>query len=437
MRLGLVGCGTVGGALVRLVGQRRAALAERLGIDLVVHRIAVRDVTARRDVELAPDTLTGDARSVVTDPTVDIVVELMGGLDLAGELVAEALSRGTPVVTGSKDLIAERGRDLADLATRHGTELRYEAAVAGGIPVVRALSESLAGERIERILGILNGTTNYVLTKMTEEGAEYGDVLAEAQRLGYAEADPSADVEGHDAAAKAAILASIAFGAHLGRTDVHVEGITDLTAADLAAAARMDHVIKLLAVIESVDGAVSARVHPALVPAAHPLAAVRDSFNAVLIEGEAVGELMLYGRGAGGAPTASAVLGDVVAVATGLVRPPGVEDADRRSSGTPGALEPSGPRPMPLTETSSASYVPIDVIDRPGVLAAVAGAFGRHGVSIRSMEQLGGGDGAHLALITHRAGEAAVAATLEEAAGLDEVLAVGRRLRVIGDEDRR
>jgi homoserine dehydrogenase len=375
-------------------------------------------------VEVPDGVLTRDSQGVTTDPDVDLVVELIGGIEPARTLIASALAAGKPVVTGNKDLIANFGRELAGVGAANGVDLLYEAAVAGGIPLLRALRESLAGERIHRILGIVNGTTNYILTKMTEEGADYGATLAEAQQLGYAEADPTADVEGHDAGAKAAILAALAFGADVVQGDVHTEGISQLTAADIVAAARMDHVIKLLAIVEEVDGEIAVRVHPTMVPSTHPLAAVRDSFNAVFVEGSAVGELMLYGRGAGGDPTASAVLGDVIAAATALRR------------GTSGAAAPLREVTLrPVDETVSAYYVPMDVFDRPGVLADVAGVFGRHDVSIRSMEQEGRGGEAHLVFITHLAREADFQRTLDEVRGLDAVIGVGAPIRVIGDED--
>jgi homoserine dehydrogenase len=282
------------------------------------------------------------------------------------------------------------------------------------------LRESLVGEQIRRIMGIVNGTTNYILTKMTEEGAAYGDVLAEAQRLGYAEADPTADVEGFDAGAKAAIMATIAFGQRVVAGDVYREGIAHITPGDIEAARRLGHVIKLLAIAERVDGEVAVRVHPAMVPSTHPLASVRDSFNAVFVQGDAVDDLMLYGRGAGGFPTASAVLGDVIVAATDLRR------------GTPRRLGVQGEaRVRPIDETSSAFYLHLDVVDRPGVLAEVAGVFGSHDVSIRSMEQDGRGDEAELMFITHAAREADVQATVRDLRGLASVRRVGALIRVV------
>ncbi|MEM9033547.1 MAG: homoserine dehydrogenase [Actinomycetota bacterium] len=422
VNIGLLGCGTVGSALVGLIEAEHDEIFARTGLDLEVTRVAVRNLSAHRAVELPDGVLTRDTQGIVSDPDVDLVVELIGGIEPARSLIATALTGGKPVVTGNKDLIANCGRELTAAATEGGVELLYEAAVAGGIPLLRALRESLAGERIHRIMGIVNGTTNFILTKMTEEGADYGATLSEAQQLGYAEADPTADVEGHDAGAKAAILAAIAFGADVVQGDVATEGISQLTPADIAAATRMEHVIKLLAIVEDVDGEIAVRVHPTMVPAHHPLAAVRDSFNAVFVEGEAVGELMLYGRGAGGDPTASAVLGDVIAAAAALRR------------GTGGSAAPLREVTLrPIDETASAFYVPMDVRDRPGVLADVAGVFGRHGVSIRSMEQEGQGGEAHLVFITHRAREADFRSTLDDLSELDAVIGVGAPIRVIGD----
>jgi homoserine dehydrogenase len=361
----------------------------------------------------------------VSDPSVDVVVEVMGGIEPSRSLIIEALKAGKPVVTANKELLASLGSDLFAAASAAGVDLLFEAAVGGGIPLIRPLRESLAGESIQRVMGIVNGTTNYILSRMTEAGAGYAEALAEAQSLGYAEADPTADVEGFDAAAKAAILASIAFGAGVVATDVYREGISGVTAADIAFADRMGYVIKLLAIADVVDAgpAIAVRVHPAMLPKTHPLASVRDSFNAVFIEGAAVGELMLYGRGAGGMPTASAVLGDLIDAAHNL-----------RSGGAGRAPLLGHASIWPIDELRSPYYLSIEVADRPGVLAAVAGAFGVHGVSIRSMEQQGLGDEARLVFITHTARERDMQATLATLRGLDAVDRVGSLLRVVEAE---
>ena len=423
VRIGLLGCGNVGGALVQLLTGGADDVARRTGLRFEVARVAVRNVARERSVELPPGCLTHDADAVVADPDVDVVVELIGGIEPARRLVLAALKHGKPVVTANKELLANVGAELFEAAATAGVDLLYEAAVAGGIPLIRPLRESLAGERITRVMGIVNGTTNYILTRMTEEGASYGEALSEAQSLGYAERDPTADVEGYDAGAKAAILASIAFGTTVVAGDVYREGISGVTPADIDVATRLGYVVKLLAIAEQVDGDVAVRVHPAMIPTTHPLASVRDSFNAVFIEGEAVGELMLYGRGAGGMPTASAVLGDLVDAAHNL---------RTRSSGRTGTLRAG--RFRPIDELSSQYYLNLDVVDRPGVLAAVAHVFGEHGVSIRSMEQEGLGDEARLVFITHRALERDVQATLHGLRHLDAVKRIGSLLRVIGPE---
>lgn len=424
IRLGMLGMGTVGGSLATLIADQHKVLAERTGFDLVITRAAVRDIAKPRPV--AAELLTTDTASVAVADDVDIVVELIGGIDEARELVLAALRAGKHVVTGNKALVAAHGAELFEAAAETGVELLFEAAVAGGIPLMRALEQSLQGEPIERVMGILNGTTNYILSQMTELGADYSDALAEAQRLGYAEADPTADVEGHDAAAKAAIIATVSFLSEVTSADVPVEGISAITAGDIETATRLGYVIKLLAVIERlVDGdevEIAARVHPVMVDKDHPLASVRDSFNAVFIEGGAVGELMLYGRGAGGDPTASAVLGDVLAAARSS------------ASNAPSALQRvplADARIRPLEELTSAFYMEVDVIDRPGVLATVAGVFGSNDVSIRSMEQHGLGDEARLVFITHAAREADVAATRAKLDDLDIVRQVGSQFRVI------
>jgi homoserine dehydrogenase len=364
--------------------------------------------------------LTTDAAGVVSDPSIDVVVELIGGIEPARSLINHALEARKPVVTGNKELLANFGAELFDNAHLAGVDLLFEAAVAGGIPLIRPLRESLAGERIRRVMGIVNGTTNYILTRMTEEGVSYADALADAQSLGYAERDPTADVEGFDAGAKAAIIASIAFGARVVAGDVYHEGISGITEADIAYARRLGYVVKLLAIIESVDHAIGVRVHPAMVPVSHPLASVRESYNAVFIEGEAVENLMFYGRGAGGFPTASAVLGDLIDASANL---------RKGSSATIGTLASVPIRP--IDDAMCEYYLNLEVADRPGVLAAVAGVFGRHEVSIRTMEQEGLGDEARLIFITHVAREADVQATLRDLRDLDVVDRVVSLLRVI------
>jgi homoserine dehydrogenase len=423
VRVGVLGCGNVGAPLVELIATQGAAIEARTGLRLEVARIAVRDLAKSRPAAIDTALLTTDTQAVVNDPDIDLVVELIGGTDPARDLILSALKAGKPVVTGNKELLAKAGAELFEAAEAAGVDLLFEAAVAGGIPIIRPLRESLVGERITRVMGIVNGTTNYILTRMSEAGASYPDALAEAQALGYAEADPTADVEGYDAGAKAAIIASIAFGVSIVADDVHHEGISGITETDIDFAHRMGFVIKLLAVAEQDDaGAVGVRVHPAMVPVAHPLAAVRESFNAVFVEGASVGDLMFYGRGAGGFPTASAILGDLIDAAL---------NRHRGAHASVGQLAEAVLRP--IDDVESAYYLNLPVLDRPGVLSQVAGVFGEHAVSIRSMEQEGLGGEARLIFITHRAREADVQATLRDLRGLEAVDRIGSVLRVVGE----
>jgi len=425
VRVGLLGCGNVGAALVRLVHEHADLIETRAGVPIEIARVAVRDLTKDRGLPLPARCFTDDAAGVVGDPDVDVVVEVIGGVEPARSLIVEALMGGKPVVTANKELLAVHGRELFETAEGAGVDLLFEASVGGGIPLMRPLRESLAGDRIRRVMGIVNGTTNYILTRMTDGGATFADALADAQLLGFAEPDPTADVEGYDAAAKAAIIASIAFGARVVSSDVYREGITGITADDIGAARDLGYVVKLLAIAEEVDGEVAVRVHPTMVPERHPLAAVRDSFNAVFIEGDAVGELMFYGRGAGGMPTASAVLGDLVDATKNLV--------EGRKGATIGTLVAKPIRD--IGDVFSQFYLHTEVADRPGVLAAIALKFAEHGVSIKSMQQQGIGDDARLVFVTHRAREGDVRATVLALRDVDAVHRVGAVLRVIGDEE--
>jgi homoserine dehydrogenase len=423
VRIGVLGCGNVGAAFVRLVEQQGATIQLRTGIRLEVVSVAVRNMSRDRDVQLPEGLLTRDAHAVVADPSIDLIVEVIGGIEPARELIAAALAAGKPVVTANKELLANVGGELYAAADAAGVDLLFEAAVAGGIPVIRALRESLRGEPVSRVMGIINGTTNFILTKMSEEGADYSAALSEAQRLGFAERDPTADVEGFDAGAKAAILASIAFGAKVVAGDVYHEGISRVTAADIAVAKRLGYVIKLLGIAERdrETGEIAVRVHPAMVPNTHPLASVRESYNAVFIEGDAVGSLMFYGRGAGGNPTASAVLGDVIDAAVNLVK------------GTHGSIGSFAKATIrPIDETSSEYLLSMEVADKPGVLHAVTGAFANNGVSIRAAEQEGIGADARLVFITHVAKESDLQATVRQLRDMDVVKQVGGLLRVIG-----
>ncbi len=421
IRVGVLGCGNVGAALAQLLLCDAGSIEARTGIRLELAAVAVHSLARERPVVLPPGVLTTDTQAVVNDPGIDVVVEVIGGIEPARGLILQALKGGKPVVTANKELLANVGSELFEAANAGGVDLLFEAAVAGGIPLIRPLRESLAGERIRRIMGIVNGTTNFVLTRMTEGGASYHDALAEAQHLGYAERDPTADVEGYDAAAKAAILASVAFGVRVVAGDVYREGISGVTVEDIAFAGQLGYVIKLLAIIEKAEGdMVAVRVHPAMVPATHPLAAVRDSFNAVFVEGDSVGELMFLGRGAGGMPTASAVLGDLLDAAHNL------------SSGVAGRTITLRPASIfPIDELRSEYYLSIDVADKPGVLHAVSGVLGDHDVSIRLMEQVGLGAEARLVIILHPALERDVQACLRELRQLDVVDRTGGLLRVV------
>jgi homoserine dehydrogenase len=422
--IGMLGCGTVGSAVARVLAEHGDDIERRAGVRLRIARVAVRDLGASRDLPVPADAFTTDAASIATDPDIDIVLELIGGAEPARELILAAFAAGKPVVTANKELLASVGKELFDAADAAGRDLRFEAAVAGGIPLIAPLKESLSGERIGRLLGIVNGTTNYVLTRMSEHGTTFEHALADAQRLGYAEADPTADVEGLDAAAKCAILASIAFNTRVVGEDVYREGIAGVTPQDIADAARLGYVVKLLAIAELEDGEVSARVHPAMIPASHPLASVRDAYNAVFVEGGKVGQLMFYGRGAGGDPTAASVVGDLVAVARHLA-------FGGRAIGCTCVLD----RPIrSMDHTTGQYYLNLHVEDRPGVLAEIAEAFGRNGVSIERVWQEGFGEEATLVFITHRAREGSFQEAVAELRDLPSVRAVASLLRVEGEE---
>ena len=422
--IGVLGAGTVGGTLITRLVEDRAAIAAKTGLDLRVLRVGVRDIDKERSFSLEYGTVTGDLRSIVDDPDIDLVVELMGGRDLAGDLVLAALDSGKPVVTANKELVASRGPELIAAAERTGVPLLFEAAVGGGIPIIRPLSETLAGEPIDRVLGIVNGTTNFILTRMADDGADYADALAEAQELGYAEPDPTADVSGADAAAKAAILASLAFGTWVGIDDVYHEGIEDLSPIDMTFAADFGYVVKLVGIAERTGGGVSARVHPVMIPTAHPLASIRGATNAIFIEGPSVGELLFAGPGAGGDPTATAVLGDIIDAARETLAGAQVSSRIRFS---PGELVPFGDVPTKW-------YLRLEVDDRPGVLAQVASAFGDAGVSIKSVWQEGEGSEALLLIVTHRAPEAAQRSAVDHLRRVDTLRNVASIIRVESEE---
>ena len=430
LKVALLGCGVVGSSVARMLTEHADDLAARVGRPLELVGIAVRRPGRdRSDLPVDPALFTTDAESLVT--RADLVIEVIGGIEPARTLIESAMKHGASVVSANKALLAEAGPSLYAAAAEHGVDLYYEAAVAGAIPILRPIRESLAGDHVRRVLGIVNGTTNYVLDKMDTTGQGFAEAVQQAQALGYAEADPTADVEGFDAAAKAAILASLAFHTRVSGDQVHREGITEVTAADVQAAREMDCVVKLLAICERTeatgpDGAtspgISVRVHPAMIPRSHPLGGVRDAYNAVFVEADAAGQLMFYGRGAGGTPTASAVLGDIVAAAR------------NRLSGTRAPSE-SNYAHLPIRPIGAAVtryHINLDVDDRPGVLAAVAGVFAKHEVSIATVRQSGREEDAKLVIVTHGAPDSNLTATVDSLSQLDIVRSIASVLRVEG-----
>jgi homoserine dehydrogenase len=424
LKVALLGCGNVGSQVARLLREEADELAVRIGARLELAGIAVRRLSHPRP-GIDPALLTTDAMELATRPDIDIVVEVVGGIEPARSVLLAAMKNGKSVVSANKALLAEHGEEIHAASRAFGADLYYEAAVAGAIPLLRPLRESLAGDTVHRVLGIVNGTTNFILDRMDSAGSDFSESLEEAQELGYAEPDPTADVEGFDAAAKAAILASLAFHTRVTAADVYREGITEVSAADIASAKLLGRTVKLLAICERSGGGVAVRVHPAMIPRSHPLAAVGGAYNAVFVEAKSAGQLMFYGAGAGGIPTASAVLGDVVAVAR------------NRVAGT------RGPEPstyaklpvLPMGDTLTRYHVSLDVADRPGVLAPVADAFARHGVSIQAVRQTSRGTEASLIIVTHVARDAALATTISELQALPVVRAVASVMRVEGEED--
>jgi len=430
LNVAVLGCGVVGSQVVRLLTEQAGDLEARVGAPVRLVGVGVRRIDAPREVDVPEGLLTTDAAALVARDDVHVVVEVIGGIEPARSLILSALESGASVVTANKALLADDGPTLFEAAEKAGRDLYYEAAVAGAIPILRPLRESLAGDRVTRVLGIVNGTTNFILDKMDSTGAGFEEALEEAQQLGYAEADPTADVEGFDAAAKAAILASLAFHSRVTAADVHREGITDVTAADIASAAEMGSVVKLLAIAELVEtgsareGAegVSVRVHPAMIPRSHPLASVREAFNAVFVESEAAGQLMFYGPGAGGAPTASAVLGDLVTVGRHRL-------ADTRGVGESSYADRVV---LPMGETRTRYHIAVDVDDRAGVLAEIATAFAEEDVSIQTLRQEGRGADAQLVVVSHDATDAQLSRTVERLRRLDCVREVSSVMRVEG-----
>ncbi len=410
--VGLIGFGTVGTGVVRILQQNAALIRRRVGVPVELVRVADLDLERDRGVTLPAGVLTADARAVLDDPRVDIVLELIGGYDPAKRLILEAMAAGKSVVTANKALLAVHGEELFEAAARYGVDLGFEASVGGGIPIIRALTEGLAANTILSIYGIINGTANYILTRMTQEGLGFQEVLAEAQRAGYAEADPTLDVAGVDSAHKLAILVSLAYGTPVNVKEVFTEGITGVTPLDIAYAKEFGYRIKLLGIAKFQDGDVEARVHPTMIPSTSPVAQVEGVYNAIQLVGDAVRDIVLYGQGAGSLPTGSAVVSDVIDLARNLLR-----DASGRVPAA--AFQPGERRPLriqPMEEIASLYYLRFMVVDRPGVLSQISGVLGRHGISISSVLQKGRKEGqtVPVVIMTHRARERAVQAALRE-----------------------
>lgn len=421
LSIGMLGCGVVGSQVARLLQDDEQELSERSGAVLKLSKVGVRTAAPREGID--PSLITTDLHSIVSDPSINIVIEVMGGIEPAKSLILEAIKNGKSVITANKALLATHGHELFNAADAAKVDLYYEAAVAGAIPIIRSMRESLAGDQITRVMGIVNGTTNYILTKMHEDNREFADALKEAQALGYAEADPTADIEGFDAAAKAAILSGLAFHTRVTVDDVYREGISHITLEDVSIAKSMNHVIKLLAIAELTPAdEISVRVHPVMIDKSHPLASVRDAFNAVFIEAESAGPLMFYGRGAGGQPTASAILGDIVAVsrhiALNSIGQRETDYADRNIA--------------PIETTKTKFLIRLEVADKPGVLAAIAKVFADQGVSIQTVDQNGRNDDAELIVVTHRATEGELKATVEALKKMPMVTKISSVIRVEG-----
>lgn len=423
--IGLLGSGTVGSGVITLLAQNQNIIANRAGDTIKIKRILEKDVDKCLQLGVDPGCITSSIDDIINDDEIQIVVELLGGIQPALDFILQAMQKGKHVVTANKDLIAEYGKTLFDTATACKVDFYFEASVAGGIPIIYPLKQSLAANRIKEVIGILNGTTNYILTKMSQEGRSFAEVLAEAQALGYAEADPTADVGGLDAARKIAILSSIAFNSRVTFADVYVEGITAITPADIRYASELGYVVKLLAVAkEDEEGQLAIKVHPAFLPSTHPLATVNDVFNAVFIYGDAVGEVMHYGRGAGQLPTASSVLGDVIDISRNILH--GISQRI-------GCTCYEERRVLGIKELSAEFYIRMTVTDRPGVLAGIAGVFGNNNVSIASViQKTSSGQCAELILITHEVKEQNLSDSLAVLQGMSIVSRIDNVIRVEG-----
>lgn len=427
IQIGLLGCGTVGSGVVKLLEKNASTIAQRSGDEIVIRRVMERDVEKCLALGVDPQRITSNFQDIVDDPEIDIVVELMGGIEPAADYILQAMRHGKHVVTANKDLIAVKGKELFETAEEHQVDFYFEASVGGGIPIVYPLKQSLAGNQIQQVIGILNGTTNYILTKMSREGLDYQQVLEEAQALGYAEADPTADVSGLDAARKIAILSSIAFNSRITLNDVYVEGITGITAEDIRYARELGFVIKLLAIAkEDESGRIQIRVHPAFLPVNHPLAAVNDVFNAVFVQGDAVGEIMHFGRGAGQMPTASAVVGDIIEI---------VRNLNHHTNGRIGCTCYEQKPILSIDELEVEYYIRMTVTDRPGVLAGIASVFGNNDVSIATVLQKSSDENrAELIMITHRVREKGLRDALSVLSGMSIVGEINSVIRLEGTQ---
>jgi homoserine dehydrogenase len=424
INIGLLGCGTVGGGVVKLLAKNREIIAKKTGAEIIIKKVLERDKQKCLQIGLDQSLLVNRIEDIINDDSIDIVVELIGGIEPALSFIIASMNKGKHVVTANKDLIAIKGKELFETAQANNVDFYFEASVAGGIPIVYPLKQSLAGNHIEEVIGILNGTTNYILTKMSQEGRDYHEVLREAQELGYAESDPTADVGGLDAARKIAILSSIAFNSRVTLDDVYVEGITAITPQDIKYAQELGYVIKLLAIAKEVDGKIQARVHPAFIPFNHPLAFVNDVFNAVFVRGDAVGEIMHYGRGAGEMPTASAVLGDIIEVGRNMAF---------HTSARIGCTCYEEKSILPISELSAQYYIRMTVKDRPGVLAGIAGVFGNNDVSIATvLQKTSREDMAELILITHTVKEKDLQDSLIVLKGMNIVGEINNVVRLEG-----
>lgn len=428
VNIGLLGCGTVGSGVVKLLASNRDVISLRTGQGVAIKRILEKDPEKVLSLGLSEDVLCADIKDILDDDDISVVVELIGGIEPARTFILQALRKGKNVVTANKDLIAVHGQELLAAAEENKVDFFFEASVGGGIPLIYPLKHSLGANRIKEVMGIVNGTTNYILTKMSEEGLEFSRALKEAQELGYAEADPTSDVEGYDAARKIAILASIAFNSRVTFENVYVEGITRLSPLDIKYGYELGYVVKLLAIAQEIDGRVQARVHPAFIPMHHPLAAVKGVYNAVFVNGDAVGEVMFFGRGAGQMPTASAVVGDIMEICHNL------------SHGTTGMLGCTcfeAKEIIPIDKVESKFYIRMLVKDRPGVLAAIAGVFGSHQLSIATvLQKTSGEEFAQLVLVTHRVPESDLRDALMVLGEMSIVAEICNVIRVEGEDSK-